>query len=274
MMHRIRSRLLDNLHEQVTVRFANFLSPLLQETYEAIASYVGRALSLSVTSGVGQDLTEFYAGQADLGFLCGLQYVRLGERPYNPVELLAAPVLRSERYQQRPIYYSDVIVRRESRYASFRDLSGCTWAYNEEASHSGYNLVQYSLLERKAHGHYFGKTIKSGSHLQSLRLVLEGKADATAIDSHVLDVVLQRDAQLASQVSIIDMFGPSSIPPVVAARRLSALLKRNIQSVLINMHQDARMAEMLQAGGIERFVAVQDEQYDDIRNMVARVQSA
>jgi phosphonate transport system substrate-binding protein len=264
----------DNFQAQVPVRFANFLAPLLQETYDAIATYVGRALALPVTSGVGQYLTEFHAGQADLGFVCGLQYVRLSAEADNPVEVLVAPVLQSERYQQRPIYYSDVIVRRGSPYASFRDLRGCTWAYNEEASHSGYNLVQYSLLERKESADYFGKTIKSGSHLQSLRLVLAGQADATAIDSHVLDIVLQRDVQLASQVSIIDRFGPSSIPPVVAARRLPAQLRRDIQDVLISMHKDAHMAETLQLGGIARFVAVQDEQYDDIRTMLARVQSA
>ena len=266
--------MLDNVDKQSNVRFANFLSPLLQETYDAIAVHIGRALSLTVTSSVGQELVEFHLGQADLGFLCGLQYVRLSEKANNPVELLVAPILSSERYQQRPIYYSDVIVRRESPYASFDDLRGCTWAYNEETSHSGYNLVEYNLLERKVHGHYFGKTMKSGSHLQSLRLVLAGEADATAIDSHILDVVLQRNRQLASQITIIDMFGPSSIPPIVIARRLPLQLKNDIQNVLTRMHQDAHLAQMLRSGGIERFIAVQDKQYDDIRHMVACVQSA
>ena len=76
-------------------------------------------------------MTEFQTGQADIGFVCGLEYVRLSAKDDKSVELLAAPVLYNERYQQRPIYYSDVIVRRESPYASFNDLGGCTWAYNE-----------------------------------------------------------------------------------------------------------------------------------------------
>ena len=104
-------------------------------------------------------------------------------------------------------------------------------------------------------------------------MVLDGKADATAINSHVLDVVLQRDVRLASQLSIIDRLGPSSIPPVLAARRLPARLKRDIQRVLVTMHRDPRLADMLYGGDIERFVPVQDEQYDDIRSMLARVQS-
>jgi phosphonate transport system substrate-binding protein len=266
--------MLDNFHAQNTVHFANFLSPLLQGIYNAIATYVGYSLIVPVTSEVGKCLTEFQSGQSDFGFICGLQYVKLQAKADNPVELLVAPVLCDERYQQRPIYYSDVIIRRGSPYTSFRSLRGCTWAYNEETSHSGYNLVQYSLLEQKESWSYFGKTIKSGSHLQSLHLVLAGNADATAIDSHVLAIALQRDAQLAAQIKVIDRLGPSSIPPVVAARRLPAQLKRDVQAVLIRMHEDAQLAEILYSGGIERFVVVQDEHYNDIRHMQTCVQRA
>jgi phosphonate transport system substrate-binding protein len=134
--------------------------------------------------------------------------------------------------------------------------------------------VQYSLLERHENESYFGKIIKSGSHQRSLQLVLSGKADVTAIDSHVLDIALQRDGQLASQLSVIDRLGPSSIPPVVAARRLPAQLKRDIQLTLITMHRNQQLSALLRAGGIERFVRVQDEHYDDIRSMIARVRSA
>jgi ABC-type phosphate/phosphonate transport system substrate-binding protein len=265
--------MLDNLYGQETVRFANFLSPLLQDTYDAIATYVGSQLALPVTSAIGQSLTEFPNGLADVGFVCGLEYVRLSAKDDKPVELLAAPVLHNERYQQRPIYYSDVVVRRGSPCTSFDDLAGCSWVYNEEASHSGYNLVLYSLLERHKHGSYFGKTLKSGSHLQSLQLVLKGKADVTVIDSHVLDMVLQTDGRLAEQLSVIDRLGPSSIPPVVVASRLPAQFKRDIQLALITMHLNPALSAALRTGGIERFVPVRDEQYDDIRHMLACTQS-
>ena len=69
------------------------------------------------------------------------------ERP-GELELLAAPVLDGPRYEQQPVYFSDVIVRADSPYHTLEDLAGETWAYNEESSHSGYNLVYASLLER------------------------------------------------------------------------------------------------------------------------------
>ncbi|GHO86923.1 phosphate/phosphite/phosphonate ABC transporter substrate-binding protein [Dictyobacter formicarum] len=261
-------------HGVSVLRCANFLSSLLQETYAALAAYIGRQLGTEIVFSAGYNLDEFQTGQIDVGFLCGLLYVRLRATPEDPVELLAAPVLLPERYQQQPRYFSDVVVRHESAVKSFADLRGRTWAYNEEASHSGYNLVQYSLLERQQTASYFGRTIRSGSHLQSLQLVLQGQADATAIDSHMLDVLLQRNPQLSSEIRVIDMLGPSTIPPIVAARRLPVPLKQQIQHSLLHMHEDARQSALLRAGGIERLVAVQDEDYNDIRAMLARVRAA
>jgi phosphonate transport system substrate-binding protein len=256
-----------------TLRFANFLSPILHSTYEQIASYAGQALGLPATLHTGQSLDEFANGRADVGFLCGLLYVRMQQWVDCPVELLVAPVLLADRYEDRPIYFSDVIVRSDSPYASFDDLQGCTWAYNEASSHSGCNLVCYSLLERHKSPCYFGRTIKSGSHLNSLQMVVDRQADATAIDSHVLDVVLQRDPMLATQLRVIATLGPSAMPPVVVAKRLDAALKDRLRAALAEMHLDPLAAQGLQQGLIRRLAPVTDEHYNDIRHMLAAVQA-
>lgn len=259
---------------QQRVRFASFLSPLLYETYKYIARYVGEKIGQESVLGLGERLELFADGEIDAAFLCGLLYVRQAQQKLCPIELLAAPVLEGERYQERPIYFSDVVVRQEAPFASLADLAGGTWAYNERASHSGYNLVCYSLLERGKQAGYFGKTLASGSHLQSLQIVLAGQADATALDSHILDVWRQRDPELASRIRIIDTFGPSAIPPIVAATTLDSALKREIQHVLLTMHNDPIAAAHLREGCIKRFVEVHDEHYNDIRHMLTRVQGA
>ncbi|GHO92726.1 hypothetical protein KSF_027740 [Reticulibacter mediterranei] len=256
-----------------TLRFANFLSPILHSTYEQIAHYAGQTLGLPATLHTGQSLDEFANGQADAGFLCGLLYVRMRQWANCPVELLAAPVLLGDRYQDRPIYFSDVIVRRDSSYTSFDDLQGCTWTYNEAASHSGCNLVCYSLLERHKSPRYFGRRVKSGSHLNSLQLVSDGQADATAIDSHVLDVVLQQNPALATQLRVVAMLGPSAMPPVVVAKRLDAGLKDRLRTALAEMHHDPSAIQDLQQGLIRRLAPVADEHYNDIRHMLATVQA-
>ena len=261
------------MNENTTIiRFASFLSPILYETYAHIARYVGEKIGFSTTLKVGQSFEEFADGQVDIAFICGLPYVRMTSQNTCPVELLAAPVLMGKRYLHRPIYFSDVIVRSDSPNTNFDDLGGCVWAYNESASHSGCNLVCYSLLERGKSPDYFGKTVKSGSHLRSLEMVLAGEADAAAIDSHLSDILRSRDKSLARRLRVVDVLGPSSIPPVVVSRRLDNELKCKLQDALITMHLDDCGARQLREGLIERLVAVRDEDYDNIREMLEKVE--
>jgi phosphonate transport system substrate-binding protein len=261
------------MHNTSAIRFASYLSPNMYPTYEYIAYYVGEKVGRPATLTVGQSFAEFATGQVDVGFICGLPYVHLADSPTCSVELLAAPVLQGERYQRKPIYFSDVIVRSDSLYTSFDDLQGCVWAYNQKTSHSGCNLVCYSLLVQGKSPHYFGKKVETGSHLRSVQLVLEGQVDAAAIDSHMLDVFLSQHSDIATKLRIIDMLGPSGIPPVVAAKSLDNDLKCRLREALITMHLDPEAARGLHAGLIERFVVIADDDYEDIRTMFARVQA-
>lgn len=254
--------------------WATFLSPLLCETYEYIARYVEKRLGCPTTVHVGQSLDEFFNGQTDVAFLCGLLYVHMVRRSDCPIEAIAAPVVQGQRYQAQPIYFSDVVVQRESPYNAFADLQGCTWAFNEPASHSGYNIVRYSLIEQGKDISYFGAMLETGAHMASLQAVLEGKADATAIDSHVLDVLLTRNKYVDEQIRVIAMLGPTTIPPVVIAKRIDEDVKQRIRQVLYSMHKDAEAARMLRHGLIERFVPICDEDYHDIRAMWESVQSS
>ncbi len=254
------------------LRFATYLAPSLYETYLYIARYVGAKVGHPTTLAVGQSLNEFAGAQVDVGFICGLPYVQMADAPSCPVELLVSPILLGERYQNRPIYFSDVVVRRDSPYISFADLQGCVWAYNQKASHSGWNLVCYSLFERGKTLDYFGRLIETGSHQRSVSLVLEGQADATAIDSHVLDVFLARNRAEAAALRIIDMLGPSSIPPVVIARTVDQELKHQVREALLTMHEDSLAASVLHAAAIDHFVRVSDQDYQDIREICARVE--
>lgn len=259
---------------QTALRLTTLLSPALYETYEYIARYLGERLGLSTSLHTGQEMAEFARGEAEIGFLCGLLYVHLSKDSSCPIELLAAPVLLGERYQDAPCYFSDVIVRRASSYTSFEDLRGCVWAYNEPASHSGYNLVAYSLLQRGFGPDYFRRTVATGAHLQSLRAVLDGHADAAALDSHLLDVILQQQPELHASLRVLDMLGPSPIPPLVIAKNLNPDLKQRIRETLLTMHRDPQAAHALARGQIKRFVSINNEDYDPIRTMFARVQQS
>src|SRR5207237_2714524 len=133
-----------------------------------LAGYLARRLGITARSLDALPWQEreqmLYRGQAHLGIVCGLQYVLAvdhGERP--GVDLLAAPVMRGERYLGRPIYFSDVIVRRGSRARCLADLRGATWAYNEPTSQSGYNLPPYVLAIRGGRAGFSGRVVASAA---------------------------------------------------------------------------------------------------------------
>src|SRR5437016_9837905 len=61
-------------------------------------------------------------GEIDIGWICGLPYIQKVDMANANIELLAAPIIQGARYQNRPIYFSDIIVHRDSPYRSFNDL--------------------------------------------------------------------------------------------------------------------------------------------------------
>ncbi len=255
-----------------TLIFANFLAPALYKTYQSITEYIERTINIPTFLLNGESPNDFAEGFIDAGFICGLAYVHLARQVPAPVEPIVAPILKGTRYQQRPWYFSDIVVRAESTIHTLEELRDCTWAYNEKSSHSGYNLVQYMLLEQGEQLETFAHTVETGSHAQSLRMVVEGSVDAAAIDSHMLDMVLRNRPDIARRVRIIDSFGPSTVPPVVVSAHVPLAVRRKLREAFLAMHEDRVLAQQLDHGLIERFTPISDEHYHDIRAMYQRVQ--
>ena len=153
------------------LRFATFLAPNMVPVYRFLAERIGDRLGRPVELMVGASFDQFGRGEADFGVICGLPYVWLADRQPPPVEPLAAPVLAGARYGSRPVYYSDVIVRHDSPITCLEELRGCSWAYNEPASHSGHTVTLYSLVRMGAEPGFFGRVVEAGFHQRAIRLV-------------------------------------------------------------------------------------------------------
>jgi phosphonate transport system substrate-binding protein len=250
------------------LRFATFLAPNLLPLYAFIARRVSDRLGTPTELFVGTSYDQL-ADQAEVSFVCGLAYVELRDEGGVPIEPVAAPLLRGPRYRGRPVYFSDVIVRRDSPWRSFADLRGRSWSYNEPRSHSGYGITRYHLVRLGETNGYFGRVVQAGWHERSIRLVHAGEVDASAIDSQVLAVTLREHPGLAAGLRVIDSLGPSTIQPVVVASWLPEGLKTDLQAVLLELGEDPAARAHLDHGLVERFVPVTDASYDDLRHMRA-----
>ena len=261
------------------LRLLTYLSPGLPlALFGAVADHLrrtpelgGRGIALASeerVSGPGQcsvDRSEdpFSRGEADVGFLCAPTYLRLRGREHPPAELLGvAPVFVDERARGKPVYFCDVIVRRSSSARSFWDLKGATWAYNDLCSLSGHGGLAARLGSPEAIGTFFGRTIRSGSHPASVRLVAEGRADVASIDSNVLKILLERTPALREEVRVLEWWGPYPIQPVVVRTDLDPALKVALGKSLLKAQADPLTRLELEAFGLKRFVAVDEEDYD------------
>jgi phosphonate transport system substrate-binding protein len=256
------------------LRLATFLAPNVLPVYQAVADAIERELGVSTELVVGESFDQFAAGELDAGFICGLPYVQLARQRPSPVEVLAAPVLAGARYGGRPIYFSDVIVRRDSPFDAFVDLRGQTWAYNDVDSHSGYNLTRSHLVKLGKTNGFFGRVIEAGFHQRAIRMVVAGEVDGAAIDSQVLEIELRDHLVLASKLRVIEVLGPSTIQPLVVSAGLPPDLKAAMHEVVLSLHDDPAARRAFAQGLVERFVSVADADYDDIREMLAVAEAA
>ena len=256
------------------LRFGTYLAPNVLPLYEAVADGVARHLGVATELVVETSYESCERDENEVCFVCSLPYVTLERRGIAPAVPVAAPVLVGERYAGRPIYFSDVIVPAASPAASFADLRGGRWGYNEPLSHSGYGITRYHLVRLGETEGYFSEVIEVGFHEESIRLVAKGELDGSAIDSQVLAVAMRGDASLGSAVRIVDSLGPSTIQPVAVSRRVPRDLRADIARVLLGLHEDPRAAAAFRATMVERFVEIDDRSYDDIRMMLDACEAA
>ncbi len=248
------------------LKLVSYLAPNMFGFYEAVGEYLSRALGIETQVVQSQyDPLEdpmMLQEQLDLAFICGLPFARRHRVVSSHLQALVAPVMQASRYQNRPVYFSDIIVNADSRLITFDDLVGKTLCYNDPGSNSGYNLLCQRLMQGGYPSNFFGTVLQSGSHQSSIRLIVEGLADCSAIDSTVLEQELYDAPELSNRLRVIESIGPCPMPPVVAAQRLGSVLLDELQSVLCRPDRELQAA--MKRSRIQRYVAVNSENYAEI----------
>lgn len=257
-----------------SLRFGTYLAPNILPLYQFIADTVGEELGVSTQLVVETSYESCQKDENDVCFVCSLPYVVFQKQGISPTIPVAAPVLIGERFGGKPIYFSDVIVKSDAPFTSFSDLRGRSWAYNEPLSHSGYGITRYHLVKMGETSGFFGKVIEAGFHEEAIKMVADGRVDASAIDCQVLAVALRDDPVLASKIKIIDSLGPSTIQPVAVSKRLPRELREQITQVILDLGKNLEAKKVMVNSFVDRFVPVTDTSYDDIRMMLQAVEDA
>ena len=228
---------------------ATYLAPCNRPLYEFVAEACGATELVD-----GGDWRELVTRGIDLAFICSPPLIWMG----GALEAIAAPVLTDPRFGGEPLYSSEVIVKRDSSFESLEDLRGARWAVNEPSSWSGY----WVTLQHVGAWDFFGQVVEAGFHERALRMVAAGAVDGSAIDCHVLGVVMKRDPELAAKLRVVETLGPAPSQPVTVRAGLETGVKDRIQECLLRLHDP-----LLNEFGVARFAAPPD--YSQIAAVVS-----
>jgi ABC-type phosphate/phosphonate transport system substrate-binding protein len=148
-------------------------------------------------------------------------------------------VVVGENEELLPVYYSQLYVHKKSTYNTLQELQGCIFAYNDDASLSGYHCLRFLLkqhyatstttktnnnnndeIEEEEEGQkekmndnitipFFSRAICTGGHLLSIKAIALGDADVACIDCVVVQELLAK-AAAAAAVSADDNDDPTT----------------------------------------------------------------
>ncbi|WP_416668859.1 phosphate/phosphite/phosphonate ABC transporter substrate-binding protein [Egbenema bharatensis] len=258
-----------------SLSIVSYLAPNGFWFYQAVAAHLQQVLGIQVQLSESRfdplDDPDLINDRIDLALICGLPFIRQYQQAplYQP---LVAPIMQSARYADRPVYFSDVIVRASSGIKSFDALADKTFCYNDPGSNSGYNLPCYHLIQKGYSPIFFGSVWQSGSHQRSIQAVITGEADWAAIDSTVLEQELRTVPEFAHQLRVIESISPCPMPPMIVAQRLGGTLIEHIRTALLNPG-DSLKHTMTQAG-IQRYEPVSVERYQELADAYEAVLKA
>jgi len=233
--------------------------------YDEMLKYIEKRLNIKVEiiqRKTYEEVNELMkAGQVDLAFVCTTAYVK-GYADFG-MELMVAPRVRGGN-----TYQSYIIAAEDRGIESFADLQGKRFAFSDPLSTTG-RLYPLSLLKKSGQTpeSYFKEYIYTYSHDNSIKAVYEGLVDGAAVDSLVFEYILDRNADYASRLKVIDKSPPYAVPPVVVRPGLDSKLKEQLQNLFLNMHKDEKGKIILNSLAIDEFVLQNDKAYDSVREL-------
>jgi len=238
--------------------------------YQRLQGYIEKKLGRPVQLVDRENYDEMNglleSGGVDAAFICAGPYLE-GKSKFN-LELLAMPLVKG-----RPIYYSYILVHKDSAITSFKDLRGKAFAFTDPKSNSGKLVPTYMLAKMKETPEsYFSRVEYTFGHDKSIRAVAEKIVDGAAVDSLIWEYTAINKPELTGQTRIIVKSDPYGIPPIVVRPGLNPEIKKKLKDILLSASNDPAGKEILTGMMIDAFVAGDDKNYDSIRAIKAWIE--
>lgn len=159
--HPIKVLFVPSVDAQVIVSGGEIMAQALEEA-------TGLKFEVSVPTSYAATIEEMCASPSDtMGFIPGLGYVLANQ-------LCGVDVAFKAIRFGFPVYWTQILVQRDSEIDSIEDLAGLKWGYPDAGSTSGY-MVPLVLFQDA--GIEVGETVETGGHPQAAKAVYNNEVD-------------------------------------------------------------------------------------------------
>jgi ABC-type phosphate/phosphonate transport system substrate-binding protein len=207
-------------------------------------------------------------------FMCGLPYARgvaagrIMAGHISVPRIIAAPVPSPPDFQGMPRYWSELVVRSDSHFATLADTFGRRIAFTVAQSQSGY-AAPLNLLRTQpgAHPRYAEVVAPCVTPLGALEAVIDGAAEVAPIDSYAFALLARYCPGLSAQVRSVARTAPTPIPPLVASAGAftdSAAQFSALQTAFLQAHLEPGLRALMQALLLERFELPDPATYEQL----------
>jgi ABC-type phosphate/phosphonate transport system substrate-binding protein len=189
---------------------------LWRDLLEHIARDAGVDLRY-VTYPAPQPLEDLWS-RPDLGavLMCGFP-IALRIAPVMPI---AAPIPRAPFADGRPLYRTDLIVRRDAAYQTLEQTFGARAGFTVAHSQSGFNAFRHHLLSYRTaqrpvlYGEMVGNLVTARRVLDSVR---DRRIDVGPLDAYWHMLIERHAPQLTADIRVLESTAPTPMPAFVAA---------------------------------------------------------
>jgi ABC-type phosphate/phosphonate transport system substrate-binding protein len=197
--------------------------------------------------------------RSDLGAAAMCGYPLATWDPVSKPVPIAAPAPSPDPFAGRPVYWTDIVVRAESRYERDEELAGRRFGWTVEDSQSGYQAPRHHFAARAVArgGCFFGSV--QGSLVTPRRVVdsiLDGSVDAGPLDAYWHALLRLHEPETAKRLRVIARTDETPIPCFVAASRTPAALGERLIRAFVESSDAAELSDVRTDLALARFESV------------------
>jgi ABC-type phosphate/phosphonate transport system substrate-binding protein len=203
-------------------------------------------------------------------FMCGWPFSRAD----RPMQAIAVPIPSPARYEGRPRYRSEFLVREDRGWTTIQQTFWHRIGWMARDSQSGFNAPRHFLaafangepLYAESHGPYV-------TPMKTLNALREGEVDVVALDGFFLDLLRRHDPARLQGLRTVAETAWTPIPLLVAAPGVEASRVERLRANLLRLGEQEGDAALLGDAMLRGFTAPRLEDYAVFEEMAREAES-